>query len=222
MPGARHPHGVPITRQGRQRGNVTGVVLRCPQTVRGNCQRREPHPFRVWCAMTVPIKSRMVHQNGEPTADQEQQKEEVHKVGQSEPRGKTVRNRRLCRIDRRQEGLRWKPDAQVLHPRNRDRGENDNRKRQNEPMIYPDTKTPIRRIVDGLVELWSNACMKKVFMSLASGIMIAMGSSPQLQTFLPHLTPEASSPFPNCTPSLSFLRHVELIQRDVTPVPQPN
>jgi hypothetical protein len=151
VPCSRHTYGVPVPGQSHQRGNVAGVVLRCPQPVRGNCNRREPHPFRIWRAMSVPIKPRVIHQNGESASGQEQKEKEVHEVGQSQPRGKTVWTWRICRIDCRQECLRWKPDAQILYPCNRDRGENDDRRREDEPMIYPDTKTPIRRIVDGLM-----------------------------------------------------------------------
>jgi len=162
MPRPRHPHGVPIARQGHQRGNVASVVLRCSQTVCGNRQGRKPHPFRVWRTMTVPIEPRMIHQNGESAADQEQQEKEVHEVGQSQPRGKTVRNPRIRKIDCRKKCLRWKPGSQILHPRYRDWNENDNRKHQNKPMINPDTKTPIRRIVDGsmcLVECLHEECV---------------------------------------------------------------
>jgi hypothetical protein len=55
-------------------------------------------------------------------------------------------------INWRQEILRWKPDNQILPPRNRDWSESDNGKCKNEPGIYPDTKTTIRRIADGLMD----------------------------------------------------------------------
>ena len=99
--------------------------------------------------MSVPIKSRVIHQNGESAANQEHQKKEVHKMGQSQPRGETMWSRRICQIDWRQESLRWKPGDQILPPGNRHRNESDNGKGKNKPGIYPDTKTAIRRIVDG-------------------------------------------------------------------------
>jgi hypothetical protein len=102
--------------------------------------------------MTVPIKSRVIHQNGESAADKEHQKKEVHKMGQPQPPGETVRNWRTLQIDWRQESLRWKPGNQILSPRNRDWSESDNGKRKNEPGIYPDTKTAIQRIVDSLMD----------------------------------------------------------------------
>ena len=102
--------------------------------------------------MTVPIKSRVIHQNGESAADQEHQEKEVHKMGQSQPSGEAMRSRRIFQIDWRQESLRWKPGDQILSPGNRDRSKNDNGKGKNEPRIYPDTKTAIRRIVDGLMD----------------------------------------------------------------------
>ena len=98
--------------------------------------------------MTVPIKSWVIHQNGESAANQEHQKKEVHKMGQSQPRGETMRSRRIFQIDWRQESLRWKPGDQILSPRNRDWSESDNGKGKNEPGIDPDTKTTIRWIVD--------------------------------------------------------------------------
>src|ERR1017187_1266037 len=73
-------------------------------------------------------------------------------MSQSQPCGKTMRTRRIFQIDWRQEILCWKPGNQILPPRNRDWSESDNGKRKNEPGIYPDTKTAIRWIVDGLMD----------------------------------------------------------------------
>ena len=98
--------------------------------------------------MTIPIKSRVIHQNGESAADKEHQKKEIHKMGQSQPCGKTMRSRRIFQIDWRQESLRWKPSNQILSPRNRHWSESDNGKSKNKPRIYPDTKTAIRWIMD--------------------------------------------------------------------------
>ena len=103
--------------------------------------------------MTVPIKSRVIHQNGESAADQEQQKKEVRKMGQSQPRGETMRGRRVFQIDRRQESFRWKAGDQILSPGDCHWNESDNGKGPNEPGIDPDPKTAIRWIVDRLMDL---------------------------------------------------------------------
>jgi hypothetical protein len=102
--------------------------------------------------MTVPIKSRVIHQDGESAADKEQQKKEVHKMSQSQSCGETMRSGRIFQMDRRQESLHWKTGEQILSPRNRNRNESDNGKRQDEPGFYPNTKTTIRRIVDGSMD----------------------------------------------------------------------
>ena len=73
-------------------------------------------------------------------------------MGQSQPCGETMRSRRIFQIDRRQESFRWKPGDQILSPRNRDWSQSDNGERKNEPGIYPNTKTAIRRIVDGSMD----------------------------------------------------------------------
>src|SRR5664280_1317849 len=148
VPCSRHSHGVTISRQGDQRGDVTGVVLRRPQAVRRNFQRRKPHPFRVRRAMTVPIKPWVIHENGESAADQQQQKEEVHKMSQSQPSGETVRVWWIFQIDRRQERFRWKPGDQILSPGNRHWSKSEDGKDKNEPRIYPNPETTVRWVVD--------------------------------------------------------------------------
>ena len=119
MPCSRHPHGVPVSGQSQPRRNVTGIVLRRPQAVGRNLERRKPHPLRIRRAMTVPIKSWVIHQNGESAADKEHQKKEVHKMGQSQPCGEAMRSRRIFQIDWWQESFRWKSGDQILSPRNR-------------------------------------------------------------------------------------------------------
>lgn len=58
-----------------------------------------------------------------------------------------MRNRRIFKIDWRQQDLRWKPHDEILSPRNREWSESDNGKRKNEPGIDPDTKSAIRWIM---------------------------------------------------------------------------
>ena len=59
----------------------------------------------------------MIYQNGESASDQEHEKKEVHKMGQPQPCGETLRRRRRFQIERRQESLRWKSGDQILSPR---------------------------------------------------------------------------------------------------------
>src|SRR6185437_6722638 len=98
--------------------------------------------------MTVPIKSRVIHKNGESAPSQEQQKKEVHKMGQSQPARETVRMRRICQTDWRQERFRGKPEDQILPPGNHHGSQSDNGKSKNKPGVYPDPETAIRRVVD--------------------------------------------------------------------------
>ena len=101
--------------------------------------------------MTVPIKSRVIHQNGESAADKEHQEKEIYKMGQSQPRGEAMRSRRMFQSDWCQESLGWKSGDQILSPRNRDWSKSDEGKGENEPGIHPDTKPTIRWIVDRLM-----------------------------------------------------------------------
>src|SRR5579859_5808169 len=103
--------------------------------------------------MTIPIKSGVIHQNGEPAANQQHQKKEVHKMGQSKPGGETMRNGRIFQMNWRQVSLCWKPGDQILSPGNRHGNESDNGKGQDEPGTDPDPKTAIRWIVDRLMDL---------------------------------------------------------------------
>ncbi len=153
MPCPRHPHGVAVSRQSQPGGNVTGVIFGRPPSVSRNLHRGEPYPLGVRRAMPVPIKSRVVHQNGEPAPNQEHQKKEVHKMSQPQPGREPMRNRRRCRIDCRQGSLRWQPGDQILSPCNRHWKESDHSERNNKPGIHPDAKTAIRWIVDSSMAL---------------------------------------------------------------------
>src|SRR5579864_5424519 len=94
----------------------------------------------------------MIHQNGESAPNQEHQKKEVNKMGQSQPGGEPMRGRRISQIDCRQKSLGWKPVDQIQAPGNRHRGKSDNGKGKNIPRIYPNTKTSIRWIVDSSMD----------------------------------------------------------------------
>ncbi len=170
VPRSRHTHGVPVSGQGHPRGNVTGVVLRRPQAVGRNFERRKPHPLRVRRAMTIPIKSWVIHQNRESTPNQEHQEKEVHEMGQSKPGGETMRSGRIFQIDWRQVSLCWKSGDQILSPGNRHWNESDNGKGKDEPGIDPDPKTAIRWIVDRLMDLVE--CLHEGFGSGANQVAL--------------------------------------------------
>ena len=124
--------------------------------------------------MTIPIESWVIHQNRESTANQEHQKKEVHKMGQSQPGGEAMRSGGIFLIDWWQESLRWKTGDQILSPGNRHWNESDNGKGQDEPGIDPDPKTAIRWIVDRLMDLVE--CLHEELVSgVSQAVLIGRG-----------------------------------------------
>ena len=124
--------------------------------------------------MMIPIKSGVIHQNRESTANQEHQEKEVHKMGQSKPGREAMRNGRIFQIDWRQESLCWKPGDQKLSPGKRHWNESDNGKGQDEPGIDPDPKTAIRWIVDRLMDLVE--CLHEELVSgVSQAVLIGRG-----------------------------------------------
>ena len=124
--------------------------------------------------MTIPIKSWVIHQNRESTANQEHQKKEVHKMGQSKPGREAMRNGRIFQIDWRQVSLCWKSGDQKLSPGKRHWNESDNGKGPDEPGIDPDPKTAIRWIVDRLMDLVE--CLHEELVSgVSQAVLIGRG-----------------------------------------------
>ena len=82
---------VPVAGQADPRGKVAGVVLGGPDAVRWHLNRRQAEPLRVRCAVDIPVEARVLNQDLQAAADQQEQEKEVHIVGDAEPGREAVR-----------------------------------------------------------------------------------------------------------------------------------
>ena len=91
MPVSGDADGVPVAGQADPGGEIAGVVLGRPDAVRGNLDRRQAEPLRVGGAVDVPVEPGMLHEDLQAAADEQDQEEEVHIMGDAEPGRKAVR-----------------------------------------------------------------------------------------------------------------------------------
>ena len=77
MPQPGNADGMPVARRGNQRRKVAGIVLRGPEPVRRDLDRRQSNPLAIWCAIDVEVEARMIDQDRQATANQHCHEKEV-------------------------------------------------------------------------------------------------------------------------------------------------
>ena len=91
VPNPRNADGVPVTRCANDRRNVAGIVLRGPDAVARNLERRKPDPLAARRAVIVEIETRMIDQDRQAAANQHRHKKEIEEVAVTHPERKAVR-----------------------------------------------------------------------------------------------------------------------------------
>ena len=102
------------TRQTDPRRKIPGIFLGGIQAVHRHLHRRETDPLGAWGAVDVPIKSRVIHEDLNAAADEQDQEQEVHIVSESNPSRKTIRPRRRFRGEMRTCGYHRQPGYRPL------------------------------------------------------------------------------------------------------------
>jgi hypothetical protein len=95
-----HADRVPVAGQADPREKMAGVIFCRPDAVLRYLHRREPEPLGAGGAVKVPIQPGMVREDLQAAADEQDQKQEVDVVGNTQPGRKAVRLRRYCRSKR--------------------------------------------------------------------------------------------------------------------------
>ena len=148
VPGARDTDRVTITGRRDHGRDITSILLRRPNAVRGYSQRRESDPFRARGAVIVEIEPRMFHQNGKTAPDEHEQEKEVKEMAPANPERKAMRAARNafmrsgCRRNVR------KTEDRVLRPGQDERTECEEQQRDQDRRTDPNSKAPIIRIID--------------------------------------------------------------------------
>src|SRR5665213_3740863 len=91
----------------------------------------------------------MIHQDRQPTPDQQHQKKEIEKVAPPNPSGKPMRPAHLPFDELRQRRQLWKAIEHHLHPRNHYRNQNQGEKDNQNRGPYPDANSAVLRIMYG-------------------------------------------------------------------------
>src|SRR5579872_2795067 len=92
MPYAGKTNRMAVAWRADERRDVARIVFRGPDTVPWNAHGRKTNPFAPRCATVVEIKTRMVHQDRQPAADQDHHKKKIEEVTVAYPHGKTMRS----------------------------------------------------------------------------------------------------------------------------------
>lgn len=112
-----------VTGQAKPRREVSRVIFRGPEAVFWHCERREARPLCTGGTVAVAVESRVVHQDGEPAADQQDQEQKVDVMGDAEPGGETVRRRLRLQLLLGEDGDLRQAEQQILDPGGGDGGE---------------------------------------------------------------------------------------------------
>jgi hypothetical protein len=91
MPVPGHADRVPVAGQADPGREMAGVVLGGPDAVPRQLNEREPQPLGAGGAVNVPIKPRMVHEDLQAAADEQDHAQEGDIVGDAQPNRKAVR-----------------------------------------------------------------------------------------------------------------------------------
>ena len=116
VPGACNANRMAVARSRHQRREIAGVVLCRPDAVLRHFERREADPLCPRSAMVVPVKSRMIHQDREPAADEHEQEEKVGEVTPANPEGKAMRSARSAFGRSRGRCNMWQAEDRMLQP----------------------------------------------------------------------------------------------------------
>lgn len=151
VPDPRNADCVPVARCAHQRRDVASVVFRCPDAIARDLQGSQANPFAAGRAAVVEIQARVIHQDGQPAANQQRHKQEIEEVAVTHPERKAVRRGEVIRRNLGNgRHMRHSGDSD-LDPSRGDRSEN----RQRSPHRYggsnPNAKAAIRRVMDGFV-----------------------------------------------------------------------
>ena len=63
VPRAGNAYGMPVARGGNHGRDIAGIVLRGPDPIRGDIDRREPNPRNARRAVVVEVKARVIDQD---------------------------------------------------------------------------------------------------------------------------------------------------------------
>jgi hypothetical protein len=151
MPDPRDTDGVPVSGRADQGRDIAGIVLRRPNPIAGNLERRKPDPFASWGAIVIEIQPRMIHQDRKAAADQERHKKEIEEMAVSDPERKAVRPRKVVGIYLGNGRNARLPGNGDLDPgRRNDRDDRDTDSDQDR-RANPNPEPAIGRVMDGPV-----------------------------------------------------------------------
>ena len=90
VPVPGHADGVPVAGQADPGREVAVVVVGRPDAVLRHVDRRQPQPLGAGRAVDVPVQPRVVHEDLQAAADEQDQEQEVDVMGDPEPRREAV------------------------------------------------------------------------------------------------------------------------------------
>ena len=96
VPMPRHADGMPVAGQANPRREIAGVFFGRPDAVFGHLDRCEPEPLGAGRAMDVPVQPRMIRENLQAAANEQDQEQEVDVVGDAQPGRKAIMARWPC------------------------------------------------------------------------------------------------------------------------------
>src|SRR5665213_373534 len=142
---------MPVAGSRNHRREIAGVVLRGPQAVLRHLEGSETDPLRSRRAMVIPVKPRMIHQDGEAAADEHEQEEQIRKVAPANPERKAMGPARsTCGRSRGRSKVRQSEES-ILQPREQERSKHKGEGDQEGSRTQPDAETAILWIVNGLM-----------------------------------------------------------------------
>jgi hypothetical protein len=101
--------------------------------------------------MVVPVKSRMVHQDRESAADEHEEEEQIGEVTPANPEGKTMRTTRSSLSRGRRGRYMREAEDRMLHPRQHQGRDDEDRDNQKRSGADPDAKAAILGTVNRLM-----------------------------------------------------------------------
>ncbi len=116
MPRAGDADGMPVAGRGNDGRDVASIVLRGPEPIRRDLDRRQPNPFAARRAVIVEVEARMIDQDRQAASDQHRHKKKVEEVAVAYPQRKAMRTGEVIGIDLRDRRNMGEPNNKKFNP----------------------------------------------------------------------------------------------------------